>query len=326
MPVYNCERFVGEAIESVLSQTIQDFELVIVDDGSTDGTSKIVEAYKKRDSRVVVLHKPNGGIVSALNAGLRECKGEYIARMDGDDVCVPHRFAVQAKYLDENSNCVCVGGAFIGINETGERQGTFKYSRNTFTSFDAFPVRVALTCHPLAMLRKETLLTVAGYRKTFPHAEDLDLFLRIADLGRVHNPDESLLYCRSHSENISRRNVELQETAAAYAELAALLAHRGFRDLVTVDMDLETARRRIDQVFPASITATFVRFRIWRRLVGINPSLASELKWDVLRSVFSIRSAHLFSRDYWHLRVRMLGRLIINEIEKLRASVERLST
>jgi glycosyltransferase involved in cell wall biosynthesis len=322
MPVYNCERFVGEAVDSVLSQTFRDFELIIVDDGSNDGTSKIVEAYKKRDSRVVVLHKPNGGIVSALNAGLRECKGDYVARMDADDICVSHRFAVQIEYLDQNLDCVCVGGSFIAIDEAGVQRGVFRYSRNTFTSFDVFPVRVALTCHPLAMLRRDTLLALDGYRKTFPHAEDLDLFLRIADLGRVHNPDESLLYYRSHSGSISRRNVELQETAAAYAELAALLAHRGFQDIVTANMDFETARRRIDQVFSPSITATFVRFRIWRRLFGINPTLASELRWGIVRSIFSVRSANLFSRDYWHLRVRMLGRLILNAIEKPREALK----
>ena len=318
MPVYNCERYVGEAINSVLSQTLQDFELIVVDDGSTDGTREVIDAYQKRDSRIVVFPQPNGGIVSALNAGLRECKGDYVARMDGDDICLPNRFALQARYLDQNPHCVCVGGSYIAIDEKGVKYDIFRYSRNRFTSFDVFPVRVALTCHPLAMLRKETLEVLGGYRKTFPHAEDLDLFLRIADFGRVDNPDEVLLYYRSHPGNLSRRNVELQETAAAYAELAALLTHRGFLDLIAADMDFDAARRRIDQVFAPSTTAAFVRFRIWRRMVGIDPSLASELKWDVVRSVFSVRPANLLSRDYFHLRVRMLGRLVINEIEQRR--------
>jgi glycosyltransferase involved in cell wall biosynthesis len=318
MPVYNCERYVADAIDSVLSQTFRDFELIIVDDGSTDGTSAIVDKYRERDTRVVVLRRPNGGIVSALNAGLAQCKGDYVARMDGDDICISNRFAVQAAYLDQNLNCVCVGGAFTGIDESGKPQGTFTFSRNKFTSFETFPVRVALTCHPVAMFRRATLLAVNGYRNTFPHAEDHDLYLRIAHYGSIYNSDEVLFYYRGHPGSISRRNLELQETEMAYAELAALLAHRGLPDLVTADMDFDAARQRIDQAYPLAISSAFVRFRVWRRFVGEAPALAPGLKWDVLRSALSLRPTTLFSRDYWNLRIRILGRFMLNELDALK--------
>jgi glycosyltransferase involved in cell wall biosynthesis len=323
MPVYNCERYVGEAIESVLSQTFRDFELIIVDDGSSDGTGALVDKYRELDPRVVVLHKPNGGIVSALNLGLEHCKGDYIARMDGDDICAPNRFAVQLNYLDEHQNCVCVGGNFRSIDEAGTLHEVFRYSRNKLTSFEIFPVRVALTCHPLATFRRTALLAAKGYRNTFPHAEDYDLFLRIADFGQVDNPDELLFYYRGHPGSVSRRNLELQETEATYAELAALLAHRGHPDLVDATMDFDAARRRIDQVFPPGTTAAYLRFRVWRRLVGIDPVPAARLKWRVLLSAFSLSPANLFSGDYWNLRIRILGRFVLNEIEARRKAPSR---
>jgi glycosyltransferase involved in cell wall biosynthesis len=191
MPVYNCEAYVGDAIASILSQTFSDFELIIVDDGSTDGTSAIIEKYRVQDERVVVLRKSNGGVISALNVGLQRCRGDYVARMDGDDISAPNRFEAQVRHLDQNPECVCVGGAFTGIDEWGNKSHeVFRYSRNTRTSFDVFPIRVALTLHPLAMFRRATLLGVKGYRSTFTYAEDHDLFLRIAEFGRIDNVDE----------------------------------------------------------------------------------------------------------------------------------------
>src|SRR6516164_8714204 len=193
MPVYNCEGYVGDAIASILSQTFSDFELIIVDDGSTDSTGAIIEKYRARDKRVVLLHKPNGGVVSALNAGLERCRGDYVARMDGDDISAPNRFEAQVRHLDQNPECVCVGGAFTGIDGWGNKSHKiFRYSRNTRTSFDVFPIRVALTLHPLAMFRRAALIDAKAYRSTFPYAEDHDLFLRIAEFGRIDNIDEPL--------------------------------------------------------------------------------------------------------------------------------------
>jgi glycosyltransferase involved in cell wall biosynthesis len=312
MPVYNCERYIKDAVDSVLSQSFQDFELIIVDDGSTDDTLAILRKYEMQDRRVAIIEKENGGIVSALNAGLARCKGHYVARMDGDDICAPERFAIQVQYLDEHEHCVCVGGNFMGIDQAGIHQEIFRYDRNTLTSFDTFPVRVALTCHPLAMFRRTALLAAGGYRSTFPHAEDYDLFLRIADFGAIENPDKLLLYYRSHAGSVSRLNLELQETAATYAELAALLEHRGIPHDIDAHTTFETACRRIDQLFPQRTTAAYIQFRIWRRLVGVDREQEEKLRWGVLLSAFAVSPTALFSGDYWKLRVRILGRFILN--------------
>jgi GT2 family glycosyltransferase len=311
MPAYNAERYVCAAIDSVILQTLGNFELIIVNDESVDSTASILDEYARKDSRIKVIHERHGGVVSALNKGLAYCTADYVARMDADDICAPHRFAVQAEYLDAHPHCVCVGGLFMNIDETGAHHGIYRYSRNRATSLKSFPVRVALTCHPLAMLRRSVLSTVGGYRNTFPHAEDYDLFLRIAEHGTVENPEEVLLYYRTHSKSVSWRNLEVQEAEAAYAELDALLAHRGQPNPAGPAADYETARREIDQFFPKWLTEPYIRFRIWRRLVSIDPERASMLKGKVLCSALSLDVKTLLSRDYWGLRIRMLGGLLL---------------
>src|ERR1700730_9938332 len=109
MPVFNNDRYIVEAVESILNQTVTDFEFVIVDDGSTDQTGTILAGYESRDPRIRGIRQKNGGIVSALNSGMAFCRGEYIARMDSDDISEPNRFSLQMDYLDNNPDCV-VGG------------------------------------------------------------------------------------------------------------------------------------------------------------------------------------------------------------------------
>ncbi len=326
MPAYNAERYIGAAIDSVLSQTLKNFEFIIVNDESTDSTASILDEYARKDSRIRVFHEKHGGVVSALNKGLAYCSADYVARMDADDICAPQRFSVQAEYLDSHPHCACVGGLFMNIDEAGAHHGVFRYSRNRITSFETFPVRVALTCHPLAMLRRSVLVGIGGYRGTFPHAEDYDLFLRIAEHGTVENPEELLLYYRTHSKSVSWRNVEVQEAEAAYAELDALLAHRGQPNPAGAAADYETARREIDRFFPKWLTEPYIRFRVWRRLVNIDPERASSLKGKVLSSALSLDLKTLFSRDYWGLRIRMLGRLLLTEIKRGKAALPEART
>src|SRR5215204_6221112 len=109
MPAYNAKRYVAQTIRSVLAQTFGDFEFIIVDDGSTDGTLPILQRVANEDARLVVISRPNTGIVAALNDGIAKARGEFLARMDADDVCLPERFAKQVLYLREHPECVGVG-------------------------------------------------------------------------------------------------------------------------------------------------------------------------------------------------------------------------
>src|ERR1700726_1508117 len=113
MPVYNAERYVAEAVESILSQTFADFEFIIIDDGSKDRSLAILEEYAARDPRIRLVSRPNTGIVKALNQGLALASGELVARMDADDIAMPERLAKQRDYLADHPECVMVGSRVL---------------------------------------------------------------------------------------------------------------------------------------------------------------------------------------------------------------------
>jgi glycosyltransferase involved in cell wall biosynthesis len=319
MPVYNCDRYLAEAVDSILNQTVSDFEFIIIDDGSTDRTGLILKGYAEKDSRIRVVSQRNGGIVSALNKGLALCRADYVARMDGDDISYPERFALQVDYLDNNADCVIVGGGLMGIDEFGKQLAPYFFARNKITSFRKFPIQVALTVHPLAMIRKPALVELGGYRATFPHAEDYDLFLRIAKYGRLHNLENILFSYRNHQQSVSRQNIELQEMAMAYAELAALHEYRSGSDLIKPNMGFETARYVLGQAFAPWLIETYVEFRIWRRIGGYDTVAAQSRLIGVVKSLLSLNPPTLFSYDYWRLRQRILGRLILNAVNAVKS-------
>lgn len=119
LPVYNVEKYIGEAMDSILNQTIQDFEILIIDDCSTDNTILVAEAYN--DNRIKIIRKErNLGLIHSLNLGFSIAKGKYIARMDGDDVSIPERFTAQVKFLEENGGIIVCGTTYsiIGSNQT----------------------------------------------------------------------------------------------------------------------------------------------------------------------------------------------------------------
>src|SRR5580700_3628902 len=120
MPVFNAQKYLALAVESVLDQTFREFELIAVDDGSSDGSSGILEEFARQDTRVRVISRPNTGIVGALNDALAVARGELLARMDSDDVCLPGRFEAQVKYMREHPEVVLAGTQVMVIDEDGD--------------------------------------------------------------------------------------------------------------------------------------------------------------------------------------------------------------
>lgn len=304
LPVYNGAMYLEEAIQSVLGQTFTDFELIVVDDGSSDRTPQIIAEQAARDARIVSFRQDNAGIVPALNAGLHLSKGRYVARMDADDISLPHRFAAQVSHLDMNPDCVLVGGLAEGFSSEG-LEGISSGGRHRQTDLNAFPPKVAVSVHPLIMVRREAIDRLGGYRSLFPHAEDYDLFLRLAAFGSVENPDNIILQYRRHSEAVSIRHLDMQERNAALAEACAIEeVQRG--QAISGSADVEAIAAKI---WPAWLLEPYVAFRIWRRIVNSaqRPTLWSHL--SIVRSAFSINPPTLFSRRYFGLRIRILGSL-----------------
>lgn len=230
MPAYNAARYVGEAIDSVLSQTLSDFELLAIDDGSTDDTPRILREYAARDPRVRVLTLPNGGIGAALNAGLAQSRGAFIARMDSDDVCLPERFKKQVDFLQAHPECVLVGSRVLLIDPEGEPLYEMESVVLTHEQIDRVLLEARWSIvHPSIMMRREALERVGGYNNDLVPVEDHDLFLRLAEIGRLANLPDVLLKYRKHPMN-SVRVLADRRVAALKRVMESAWERRGIAD------------------------------------------------------------------------------------------------
>lgn len=203
LPVYNCQDYLRPAIDSILAQSFTDFELICVDDGSKDGSLGILREYEKRDPRLIVISRPNTGFVGALNDALKIALGEYIARMDGDDISRIDRFARQVAYLREHPDCVLVGGAIELIDPGGRPICLMDSIQQTHDQ-----INVALLagdwpiCHPSIMIRRRALEQAGGYIAEHFPLDDHHLFLRLGEVGQLANPPGVVLQYRKHPKSV----------------------------------------------------------------------------------------------------------------------------
>ncbi len=210
MPVYNAERYVAEAVESILTQTFTDFEFLIVDDGSSDGTPEVLRRYEKSDSRVRLTIRTNLGLVPTLNEMLGAARGEFIARMDADDVALPHRLNDQFVFLRQHPEVVCVGGSYVRIDEKGRRVMTISFKQDHESMEEQALSGICPVAHPTVMMRRDSVLAVGGYDDRWYYAEDLDLWLRLGERGRLANLQDVILKYRVHEKSRTWEDVERQ--------------------------------------------------------------------------------------------------------------------
>lgn len=217
MPVYNAERYVGKAVESILKQTFTDFEFIIINDGSTDRSLEILQRYAKQDNRIRLISRENRGLVKTLNEGLSLAKAPLIARMDADDIAYPDRFMLQKQFLDKNPDVVCLGGYFEIIDEAGRALTHLKVPLDDIAIQDLALKGHSAIVHPAAMLRLSAIKQVGGYREAFNAAEDLDLWLRLGEIGQLANIPFPVLHYRFLTSSISGQNAALQKRSARNA-------------------------------------------------------------------------------------------------------------
>jgi glycosyltransferase involved in cell wall biosynthesis len=201
MPVYNCSIFITEAIESILCQTYTDFELIIIDDCSTDNTKEIVKSYT--DPRIILISKTeNSGISKSLNLGLQHSKGKYIARMDGDDISLPHRFQTQYDLLETNDKIILCGTWYYILNtdEIIKHPTNFEEIKLAFLNYNAIG-------HPTVMFRNSVFKKAnLRYDAEKEPAEDYDLWIRSLKYGQIVNIPVPLYKYRQHVNQISQLN------------------------------------------------------------------------------------------------------------------------
>ena len=209
MPVYNGERYAGEAIESILNQTFKDFEFIIINDGSIDGTGRILERYQKIDNRIHVYNREHLGLVAALNEGCRLAKGKYVAIMHSDDVSLPLRIEKETQYLDNHQEIGIVGTAIEIVDENGKTTQSVYLPTSPGLIGWYFVTGGWSIAHPSVMMRREIIEKTGFYRSDFFPSEDTDLFARASFLTRIANIPEILLRYRSWDGGISSNNCGL---------------------------------------------------------------------------------------------------------------------
>jgi len=229
MSVYNGEKFLPEAIDSILSQTCGSFEFIIINDGSTDGTRGILESFT--DERLILLHQDNSGLTQALNRGIAVAKGKYIARQDADDISKPERLEKQVAFLEAHPGVGLLGSRFEFIDEDGKVKRQSLLPTDNDTLQERLP-KINQFCHASVIMRKEALDKVGAYREFFRYAQDYDLWLRISEHCEIANLPETLVQYRELPEAISSRKILLQSRFAAVAADLALQRRKSGNDLL----------------------------------------------------------------------------------------------
>lgn len=219
LPFYNAESALAESVESVLSQTFTDFELLLVDDGSTDDSPATAERFARADSRVRIHSRgENRGLAATLNEGIAEARGRFVARMDADDRCLPGRLARQLEYLEDNEEVDMVG-AFVEV--FGKRRAIWRFPTSDRSIKDMLLVKPSMW-HPLYFFRRDRWLEAGiAYDESLSVAQDYDVLTRAARHLRMANIPEVLLEYRQHGGQVSetRRAVRMEnsaKTAVAY--------------------------------------------------------------------------------------------------------------
>ena len=293
MSVYNGDHYLRDAIESILHQTFSDFEFIIIDDGSTDGTWAILTDYD--DPRIrVVKNDVNLGLVRSLNKGLALARGEYIARMDADDISLSERLDKQVQFMDRNPVIGVLGTDIELINEFGTAYNEFK-PPSIPTQSRAVNWTLFFRCcihHPTVVARRTVLECLGGYSLDFAHAEDYEFWLRAIFKTKIMNLPDVLLKLRKHDRNVTKL---YQETQQRNAEIAV---RNAMSKALERDVDIKDVRILRDLSLITNARESLDTARLVRALFG----------FCITQEEISI-SEKQFIRDHAMSIFRVLGRM-----------------
>jgi hypothetical protein len=286
MSVFNGERFLREAVDSILSQTFEDFEFIIIDDGSTDGSAAILDSYGKVDPRVQVYHQENRGLVDALNRGCGSARGKYIARMDADDIALRDRLRRQVEFMEAHAEVGVLGGAIQYIDAVGRGLATLRLPIHDRDIKSALRYANPMA-HPTAFLRKDVFTSVGGYRRIFAKAEDYDLWLRVAKRGQLANLKAVVLRYRLHPGQQIHAAVRQQAMCVVAARAVAALSGDGEPDALSSASEINPAvlaRLGVTEAALERAVATQYQGSIRAMCLARQDSAALQLVSDMFRS------------------------------------------
>jgi glycosyltransferase involved in cell wall biosynthesis len=249
MATYNDERFIGEAITSVLSQTMPDFEFFIIDDASTDRTPSIVSRYMRHDNRICLIrNKENLGLTKSLNIGLKRARGEYVARMDGDDLCESHRLERQIAFVSNHPEVLLLGSGCKEIDDTGRCIKVHRYPVDHSGLVRRLERQQAFFAHSSAFYKTSVVRQLGGYRLRFKRAQDWDLWLRLCEKGKVSSISTPLVRIRKHQNQISLSERGRRQLVDGHAATVSYFVRKwGGKDPV-VDVSDIKARQFFDWI------------------------------------------------------------------------------
>jgi glycosyltransferase involved in cell wall biosynthesis len=244
MSVYNGERFLRQAVDSIFNQTFPDFEFIVVNDGSTDGTAEILSGYAEADPRLCVVTQENKGLIKSLNRAIGVAQGEYVARMDADDISMPERLALQVRWLDAHPQVAVLGTRYDEIDESGRviRRGN-RYAGSALVERALLQGNSAVLSHGSVILRRTCFEHVGGYREQFKHAEDYDLWMRMAEHYELDNVADTLYQHRLRLDSVSFEYFLQQQRGAAFALVCARRRRSGLPEPSFSPVDLPPSRR-----------------------------------------------------------------------------------
>jgi glycosyltransferase involved in cell wall biosynthesis len=263
LPVFNAEKTIGRAIESVLRQKYSDFELIVIDDGSTDETSIRIETY--RDPRIII-HRfdANKGLIAALNKGLELARGYYIARQDADDQSLPQRFAKQVLTLNANPSLGVVGSCMRLRDSENRMSGVYSYpSKAALAKWQVlFKTPVA---HSTAIIRRSVIEQVGGYNKSYKFAEDYELWSRISEVSSVLSLRDRLVYYNIGDGGVSEKNRVAQDdihTTISSQNIEKLAGKRLDSDIVrALCLSVDRSKENVESLVVERSIAALIELR-----------------------------------------------------------------
>lgn len=286
MPVYNAERFLRQAIQSVLSQTFTDFELLIINDGSTDNSVTIIQSF--HDQRIRLVHnEKNSGVIDTLNKGIALAKGMYIARMDADDYSLASRFEKQVNYLQQHKTVAVLATRIIQVNADDENLGEWDDDIQNTSPEQIFKTLAKTNCiaHPTVMMRTEVMRSYT-YHKKQKGSEDWDLWMRLASDGyRIDKLPEVLLRYRLHAASVTavhNREISIEKKINRVRIIFLKERLQKFRlskfELAVLIAIVRTAARHVK----INLLPRWLRF--WKRMLTISPVRAYK-EFSLLKKV-----------------------------------------
>jgi glycosyltransferase involved in cell wall biosynthesis len=231
IPVFNAGKHLAPAIGSIVDQTYRDWEMICVNDGSTDGSSEILDWFADQDSRIRIVHQSNAGVVAAANRGHALAKAEYVCRMDADDIAMPDRLSRQLDFMRNHRDYAAISGAILEIDSDSEPLGVQRLPADHETIVQRLLGRGTGLFQPASMMRASAFQKIGGFRTKYQWIEDHDLWLRMSQVGRLGNLDELVLCYRLHASSctwsMSKLRAELMSQLIREAQLDRGIANDG---------------------------------------------------------------------------------------------------